>query len=291
VGGRSLSLADPGERPILQRMIEAPPTGRAGGGHTFATVAATRLDATVALTLSDLRARYGRGRARIVKWLLDPFFAVGVYLVLVSVVLDRPGEAPGLSIACAVVPFQLVITSVSSALTSIQVRRSILLNMRFARMLLPLATVLTETIALGSSIVLLALLMLAYGIAPTLAIVWLPALVAVTFVLSVALAYPMTIFGLWYADLRLFVISLTRTLFFIAPGLVALDQVPEGARDWLAINPLTGLFEGFRNVLIDGELPAAWHLLVPLGWAAAVLAVSLPLYRSEETQLAKMVEE
>lgn len=271
-------------------MIEAPATsGPIELRH--AAPPATRLDAIVALTLSDLRARYGRGRARVVKWLLDPFFAVGVYLVLVTFVLDRTGEAPGLSIACAVVPFQLVIASVSSSLTTIQVRRSILLNMRFERMLLPLATVLTETIALGSSIVLLALLMLAYGVAPTLAILWLPALVAVTFVLSVALAYPMTIFGLWYADLRLFVISLTRTLFFVAPGLVALDQVPEGARDWLAINPLTGLFEGFRDVLVDGHRPAAWHLLVPLAWAGFVLAVSLPLYRAEEGQLSKMVEE
>ena len=31
---------------------------------------ATRLDTIVALTASDLRARYGRGRARVVKWLL-----------------------------------------------------------------------------------------------------------------------------------------------------------------------------------------------------------------------------
>jgi ABC-type polysaccharide/polyol phosphate export permease len=271
-------------------MIEAPATTHPPKPRT-AAAPATRIDTIVALTLSDLRARYGRGRARVVKWLLDPFFAVGVYLVLVSVVLDRPGDAPGLSIACAVVPFQLVITSVSSALTTIQVRRSILLNMRFARMLLPLATVLTETIALASSIVLLALLMLAYGVAPTLAVVWLPVIVAVTFVFSVSLAYPMTIFGLWYADLRLFVISVTRTLFFVAPGLVALDQVPEGARNWLAINPLTGLFEGFRDVLLDGHRPAAWHLLVPLAWAAFLFAVSLPLYRSEQAQLAKMVEE
>lgn len=277
-------------QPILQRMIEAPATTHPPKPRT-AAAPATRIDTIVALTLSDLRARYGRGRARVVKWLLDPFFAVGVYLVLVSVVLDRPGDAPGLSIACAVVPFQLVITSVSSALTTIQVRRSILLNMRFARMLLPLATVLTETIALASSIVLLALLMLAYGVAPTLAVVWLPVIVAVTFVFSVSLAYPMTIFGLWYADLRLFVISVTRTLFFVAPGLVALDQVPEGARNWLAINPLTGLFEGFRDVLLDGHRPAAWHLLVPLAWAAFLFAVSLPLYRSEQAQLAKMVEE
>jgi len=32
----------------------------------------------------------------------------------VTVVLDQPGGAPGLSIASAVVPFQLVITSITN---------------------------------------------------------------------------------------------------------------------------------------------------------------------------------
>ena len=75
-----------------------------------------------ALAGSDLRARYGRGRWKLVKWLFDLFAALGVYLVLVVFVLDLPGEAPGLSIACAVVPFQLVVMVVSSSLTAIRLR-------------------------------------------------------------------------------------------------------------------------------------------------------------------------
>ena len=56
---------------------------------------ARRLDLLVALSVSDLRARYGRGSWKSLKWLLDPFFATGVYLILVTFVIDRPGEAPG----------------------------------------------------------------------------------------------------------------------------------------------------------------------------------------------------
>ena len=47
---------------------------------------------------SDLRARYGRGRLRLLKWLLDPFALVGVYLLLAAFVLDRQdgaGTEPG----------------------------------------------------------------------------------------------------------------------------------------------------------------------------------------------------
>src|SRR5207245_631264 len=65
-------------------------------------------DLLLTLTASDIRSRYGRGPARSIKWLLDPFAAVGVYLLLIATVVPRAGRAPGLSLACAVVPFQLL---------------------------------------------------------------------------------------------------------------------------------------------------------------------------------------
>ena len=61
------------------------------------------------------------------------------------------------------------------------------------------------------------------------------------------------------------------------------------ARDLLPFNPLTGLFETFRDALLYGHSPAAWELLVPLGAAALVLAVSVPLYLREQSRIAKLV--
>ena len=46
--------------------------------------------------LADLRERYGRGPLRVVKWLIQSFALVGVYLLLVALVLDRPVAPPGL---------------------------------------------------------------------------------------------------------------------------------------------------------------------------------------------------
>src|SRR4029077_13469221 len=109
---------------VTEAMLEADQASRAIQ-HT-----ARRIDLLIALSSSDLRARYGRGSWKSLKWLLDPFFATGVYLILVTFVIDRPGVAPGLSIACATVPFQLVIASVVNGLNSIQARHSIVLNTR-----------------------------------------------------------------------------------------------------------------------------------------------------------------
>jgi ABC-type polysaccharide/polyol phosphate export permease len=241
------------------------------------------------LSASDLRARYGSGPFRLVKWLLDPFALVGVYLILVSVVLDRPGRATGLSLACAVVPFQLLMMTTLNALDAVNSRRMIIQNMGFRRTLIPLASVATESAAFAASLLLVALMMAVYAVAPTASILWLPLILLVNLVLAAAAAYPAALIGVWIPDLRSFVVSAVRTLFFVAPGLIAIDQITGRAHDLVKINPLSGLFEAYRDALLHGQAPAAWELLVPLAWAALLAAVFVPLFRREQRHLAKVV--
>ena len=242
-----------------------------------------------ALAESDLRFRYGRGPWRFVRWLLEPIALVGVYLILVTFVLDRPGHAVGLSLTCAVVPFQLVMLTIGNAMTALDSRRPIILNMAFKRMLLPISSALTESAGFASSLFLLFSMMAIYGIAPTWNILWFPLVLLVNILLAVAAAYPAILLGIWLRELRTFVVSFVRTLFFLGPGLVPLEQTSEGVREVLRLNPLTGLFEAYRDVFLNGETPAAWELVYPLCAAVILLAVFVPVYRVEQRQFAKVV--
>src|SRR5207302_4815808 len=171
-----------------------------------------------------------------------------------------------------------------NALQSVSTRSSIIANMAFPRTLIPVAACVTESLGFASSLVLVVLMMAAYGVAPTVHVLWAPLLIGVTLLLAVAMAYPASLFGIWFPELYSFSISAVRTLFFLAPGLVALAQVHGSAATLLRINPLSGLFEGFRASLLYGRAPAAWELLVPLAWAAALLVIFVPLYRREQPQ-------
>ena len=246
-------------------------------------------DVITVLTRSDIRTRYGRGRLRWIKIMLDPLAALGVYLLLIAFVLDETEPGAGLSIACAIVPFQIVIATTANALRAFDVRGSIILNMDFPKLMIPLSSVITESVAFSGSLVIFPLMMIAYGVEPTAAIAWLPVVIAITLVLSLAVAYPATLIGIWYQDLTPFAISAVRALFFIAPGLVALDQISGTAQDLLPLNPLTGLFESFRDTLLYGQSPAAWELLSPLAAAAILLAIAVPIYRREAPYIGRLV--
>jgi ABC-type polysaccharide/polyol phosphate export permease len=79
-------------------------------------------------------------------------------------------------------------------------------------------------------------------------------------------------------------------MFFVAPGLVALDSIPDPAAQWLKLNPLTSLFEGYRDALLYGRSPEAWELVIPVVFSIVVLAASVPVYRREQVHFAKVVE-
>ena len=91
-------------------------------------------------------------------------------------------------------------------------------------------------------------------------------------------------------ELQPYVVAGTRALYFLAPGIVALDQVHGNARDLLQLNPLTGLFEAFRDITLRGQAPAAWELLYPLAFALVLLALVMPLWRAEERHFAKALQ-
>jgi lipopolysaccharide transport system permease protein len=242
-----------------------------------------------ALTESDLRFRYGRGPWRLIRWLLEPFALVGVYLIHMTFVLDRPGDSVGLSLACAIVPFQFVMLTIGNAMTALDARRPILLNMKFKRMLIPTASALTESVGFASSFFLIIFMIVTYKVVPTWNILWFPLVLFVNLLLAVAAAYPAILFGIWLRELRAFVLSFVRILFFLSPGLVPLSQTRPGIRGILELNPLTGLFEAYRAVFMFGRAPEAWQLLYPLVAVAILLLVFVPIYRAEQRQFAKVI--
>jgi ABC-type polysaccharide/polyol phosphate export permease len=83
--------------------------------------------------------------------------------------------------------------------------------------------------------------------------------------------------------------SAARATYFLAPGLVALDKIYGHTHDLVILNPLTGLFEGFRDTLLYGQAPEWWELAYPAAFAALLIAAIYPLWRSDAPHFAKVL--
>jgi ABC-type polysaccharide/polyol phosphate export permease len=113
--------------------------------------------------------------------------------------------------------------------------------------------------------------------------------VVVNIVVAIAFAYPATLFGIWFVDLDELGVSFVRTMFFLAPSLIPLSEIHGRVGELIRLNPLTGLFESYRDALLYGQSPPVWQLLYPLGVALVLLVVFVPLYRREQWHMAKVI--
>ena len=260
----------------------------ASGSHSRLGRLRRRADVLVALTRSDLKIRYGRGYWQLVNWFVNPFAQVGIY-VLLRLVLSREARTAPLSVACAVVPFQILVLTVESSMSAVSLREPVLLNRWFDRVLMAPSTVMTESVAFGASFALFPITMVIGGVAPGWHLLWLPVVMAVNLLLALGLAWPATLLGTWYPSLRVIASQVVRILFFAASGIIALREMSPDVARWVRLNPLTGLFESYRRTLLYNE-PLS---LAEIGYPAAVgLALTLlfaPVFRREQRHFAKLV--
>ena len=66
--------------------------------------------------------------------------------------------------------------------------------------------------------------------------------------------------GVFLRDMNYTILLLIQVLFFVTPILYPLEIIPAPIRRIVSLNPLTGIIENFRSVLLWGRLPAWYDL-------------------------------
>jgi lipopolysaccharide transport system permease protein len=163
----------------------------------------------------------------------------------------------------------------------------------FPRLIIPLSGVIAGLVDFAvSSLVLLALLVI-YRIPPTQAVILLPLFLLMA--MGTALG-----FGLWfsalnvrYRDIRQLVPFVVQIWMYVTPVIYSASVIPERLRPLLALNPMTGVVEGFRwallgNVMTDTQAPGGLFAVSVL-IMTVVLISGLFYFRSTEQTFADII--
>jgi lipopolysaccharide transport system permease protein len=106
----------------------------------------------------------------------------------------------------------------------------------------------------------------------------LPVLVLIRVVLTLGLAWLLSIIAAFVSDLGEFLSLALTAWLFLTPIFYTADLVPPFLRWILVVNPLHSLIEAYRSVLIAGEPP--WPAaIVAAAWAGTLFAGGLWFYR------------
>jgi lipopolysaccharide transport system permease protein len=233
-----------------------------------------------ALVLRDLTGRYRRSALGMWWAFLQPVILMLLFNMLRGFVNIPSDGLPYLLFSyAALAPWTFFANSVAACGPSITTNAEVIKKIALPREVFPLAAVGAALFDFVMSLFILAGLMIWFKVSVTWAVLWLPLLVAL--MASVAFGVGILIAGLgtFRKDFIFATPFLTQAWLFITPVIYPLSTVPENWRSLYMLNPMAGVVEGFRNVLLKGSAPP----LEPLAWACVMtlvlLAVAWPVFR------------
>jgi lipopolysaccharide transport system permease protein len=153
---------------------------------------------------------------------------------------------------------------------------------------MPASAVLAGLVDLGISMGALGGMMAWYGIAPSWRLLILPLLIGLTVLLALGVGLWLSALHVRFRDIRYIIPFLLQIWLFATPILYPRSVVPEQYQ-WLSqINPLSGLIEAYRGVLLG--LPFNWRGLgLAAGGTMVLLITAVYGFRRMERTFADLV--
>jgi lipopolysaccharide transport system permease protein len=157
---------------------------------------------------------------------------------------------------CALLPWQLFAHGLAESGNSLVSSERLITKVYFPRLVIPLAAVMGGLVDFGIAFGVLLVLMAYYGILPTVGVVALPALIALTLATALAVGLWLSALNVQYRDVRYTLPFLAQLWLFATPIAYPASLLPAHWRSLLGLNPMAGVVEGFRWALLgtDAEI-------------------------------------
>ncbi len=209
------------------------------------------------LTRREVKGRYSQSLFGAGWAIAQPLATMAVFTLVFARLAQMPSDgAPyPLFAFSALVPWFFFSNSVTSGTMSLVTYRNIVTKTYFPREIVPLAQVGSRLVDLAAASGLFVVLMIFYrrGVGPWGALVPLFFALLVLFTLGVTLAT--SAINVFYRDVSPVVQIGLQLWLYLTPVAYPLSAVPERYRTFFLLNPLTGVVEGLRAVLIFGREP------------------------------------
>jgi lipopolysaccharide transport system permease protein len=210
------------------------------------------------LVWRDLKVRFAQTAFGVAWAVLQPLLLMGILTLFLGRVSGLSSdEMPyHLFVLAGLVPWTFFSQSLSAAANSLVDSAALLTKVYFPRLLFPLAATGSHIVDFAIASVLLGLLAIVSGFLPSPTWVMVLPLGILAFFVALSVGLWLAALNVRYRDFRHAVPFLVQAWFFATPIAYSTDAVPETIRPILALNPMTGVVEGFQWAISNGATAA-----------------------------------
>jgi len=224
-------------------------------------------------TFREIRVRYKQSLLGAAWAVLQPLAMMLMFTVVFSQIARIQTDYPyPIFSYSAVLPWTLLATSISFGVSSLINNMNLVTKTYFPREILLLGVIGSALFdfLIGSSI--FVLLMIYYKIPVNINFLWIPVLLVIQIILILGIILLGSALTVFYRDVRYVVPLAIQLWFYATPIIYPITLVEENLpqlRTLYALNPMVGIVESYRDVVLEGVPPN----FADLGLAAAMSIV------------------
>jgi homopolymeric O-antigen transport system permease protein len=226
------------------------------------------------LTWRDIKIRYKQTALGALWAIIQPLFPMLIFTLFFGRLAKIPSDGVPYSIFAyaALLPWTYFASAVANSSSSIIGSSNLITKVYFPRMIIPAASVLAALLDFLIAFSLLAVLMIWHRQPAHLSLIMLLPLTAMLTVLALGIGLLFSGLTVKFRDIRFALPFLVQIWMFATPVIYPASLVPGKWRWVLALNPMTGVVEGFRSALFGR--PFAWQFLL----YSALFSVGIVVY-------------
>lgn len=226
--------------------------------------------------LGDLVSEARRGYMGMLWWVLEPVLYMGVFYVVFAIVFQRGEEGFVPFLLVGLVVWKWFATTVPQCANSLMANVGLIRQVYIPKVVLPGMVVTASTMKFLIVFVLLLLFLLVSGSKLSIAWVSLPVLLLLQLFMMLAIGGFLAALVPFLPDLKLIIDNGMMLMFFLSGIFFDISHVSPTAKTYLYLNPMTGMIDSYRHVLLEGVWPDWWMLgkiwifscvVFALGWA------------------------
>lgn len=248
-------------------------------------------DLLYTLSLHRIKVRYKQSVLGVSWALLQPFSLMLIYTLVFSLFARMPSEGAPYAVFtyAALLLWTYLATSVGNATNGLVSHSQLVTKVWFPREILPITYVIAALFDFTLAAALLGGLMFYFGIGLTMQALFAVPIVIVLTVFIAALALILSATQVRFRDIGVAMPLLLQLWMFASPVIYPLSVVPARFRGWYQLNPMAGLIENFRRVVLQGQ-PPDYHLMLTGALISLALFVIAYIYfKQVEATMADLI--
>lgn len=203
-------------------------------------------------TLAGLKSEARQNFLGYIWFLLDPAITTSIMFVTSVLIFKRGGVNTVVLMLVGSITWTWFESSVVVGMMGIKNKLHIMMHFTLPKYIFPLVGIFTNTWKFLCVFTVVLVFCALCGYPPNIHFLWLPLIMASQLVLIIGLALPLAIALTYFNDLTSITSSVFRLSMFLSGIFFTVDQVPEGSRLYFYANPMAGLIESYRYVIM-------WH--------------------------------